>query len=150
MKPCERLVYTAHGEQAVENVKCPASGQSALRTRAIRGEGEMLLARVRDREMRETIRCCISPASATHSTYVVRIVHVSECVEEIISAVIADDIMQVYPKHVLRKPPSASWDGVEVPKVVTLLLDAELQRRKILRVPPTYLILGNNIISFVG
>ncbi|WOL14558.1 hypothetical protein Cni_G23338 [Canna indica] len=81
--------------------------------------------------MRETIRCCISCILPCGALDVVRIVHVSGRVEEIIGTVTAGDIMQAYPKHVLRKPPSASWDGVEAPKVMTLLPDAELQRGKI-------------------
>ncbi|URE10073.1 hypothetical protein MUK42_22118 [Musa troglodytarum] len=81
--------------------------------------------------MRDTIRCCISCILPCGALDVIRIVHASGRVEEISGTVSAGDIMQAYPKHVLRKPPSASLDGVEAPKAVILPPDAELQKGKI-------------------
>ncbi|CAL9122094.1 unnamed protein product [Musa textilis] len=81
--------------------------------------------------IRDTIRCCISCILPCGALDVIRIVHASGRVEEISGTVSAGDIMQAYPKHVLRKPPSASLDGVEAPKAVILPPDAELQKGKI-------------------
>ncbi|WOK95655.1 hypothetical protein Cni_G04362 [Canna indica] len=83
--------------------------------------------------MKEALRCFISCIIPCGTLDVVRIVHASGRVEEISGArsVSAAEIMQAYPKHVLRKPPSASLDGVEAPTAVILPPDAELKRGKI-------------------
>lgn len=81
--------------------------------------------------MKETIRCCISCILPCGALDVVRIVHASGRVEEISGTVSAGEIMQAYPKHVLRKPSSAVSDDGAVPKAVILPPNAELQRGKI-------------------
>ncbi|RWV91236.1 hypothetical protein GW17_00046490 [Ensete ventricosum] len=81
--------------------------------------------------MKDSIRCCISCIFPCGGLDVVRIVHASGRVEEISGIVSAGEVMRAYPKHVLRKPPSASLDGVVSPKAVILPPSAELQRGKI-------------------
>ncbi|CAL9095615.1 unnamed protein product [Musa acuminata var. zebrina] len=81
--------------------------------------------------MKDSIRCCISCIFPCGGLDVVRIVHASGRVEEISGSVSAGEVMRAYPKHVLRKPPSASLDGVVSPKAVILPPSAELQRGKI-------------------
>lgn len=88
--------------------------------------------------MKETIRCCISCILPCGALDVIRIVHASGRVEEISRrSVVAADILQAYPKHVLRKPPSpSSFDAVGdagggPPAAVVLPPNAELQRGKI-------------------
>ncbi|XP_008789386.1 uncharacterized protein LOC103706896 [Phoenix dactylifera] len=82
--------------------------------------------------MKETIRCCISCILPCGALDVVRIVHADGRVEEISGTVSAGEIMQAYPKHVLRKPPSAVSDDGAVPKKAAILPpNAELQRGKI-------------------
>ncbi|KAG1346740.1 hypothetical protein COCNU_06G005690 [Cocos nucifera] len=81
--------------------------------------------------MKETIRCCISCILPCGALDVVRIVHADGRVEEISGTVSAGDIMQAYPKHVLRKPPSAVSDDGVVPKAVILPPNAELKKGKI-------------------
>uniref|UniRef100_A0A1D1XQQ5 Histone-lysine N-methyltransferase SETDB1-B n=1 Tax=Anthurium amnicola TaxID=1678845 RepID=A0A1D1XQQ5_9ARAE len=88
--------------------------------------------------MREAIRCCISCILPCGALDVVRIVHASGRVEEISHAVRAGEVMQAYPKHVLRKPPSANpheWgggDGDGPGRGATILPPtAELQKGKI-------------------
>ncbi|KAG0487343.1 hypothetical protein HPP92_009438 [Vanilla planifolia] len=57
--------------------------------------------------MKETIRCCISCILPCGALDVVRIVHANGRVEEIGGGrrhVLAAEVMQAYPKHVLRKP----------------------------------------------
>ncbi|XP_010920079.1 uncharacterized protein [Elaeis guineensis] len=82
--------------------------------------------------MKETIRCCISCILPCGALDVVRIVHADGRVEEIGGTVSAGEIMQAYPKHVLRKPPSAvSDDGVVPNKAVILPPNAELKKGKI-------------------
>ncbi|CAA6665623.1 unnamed protein product [Spirodela intermedia] len=56
--------------------------------------------------MRETIKCCMSCILPCGALDVIRIVHANGKVEEISHAVRAGEIMQAYPKHVLRKPPA--------------------------------------------
>lgn len=79
--------------------------------------------------MKDSIRCCISCILPCGALDVVRIVHASGRVEEISGTVCAADILQAYPKHVLRKPPSSS-DG-SCPRAIVLPPNAELQRGKI-------------------
>ncbi|KAM0938593.1 hypothetical protein DsansV1_C23g0179861 [Dioscorea sansibarensis] len=90
--------------------------------------------------MKETIRCCISCILPCGALDVIRIVHANGRVEEISRAVRAADILQDYPKHVLRKPPSSSsstfsdYDDHDVShhrKAIIVPPNAELQRGKI-------------------
>ncbi|CAL9050427.1 unnamed protein product [Musa banksii] len=82
--------------------------------------------------MKEAIWCCISCILPCGALDVVRIVHANGRVEEISGTVSAGEIMQVYPKHVIRKPPSpSSSDGADIPKAVVLPPTAELQKGKI-------------------
>ncbi|MQM20857.1 hypothetical protein Taro_053886 [Colocasia esculenta] len=83
--------------------------------------------------MRETIRCCISCILPCGALDVIRIVHVNGRVDEISHAVRAGEVMQAYPKHVLRKPPSsaASEDGDAPRGPVILSPSAQLQKGKI-------------------
>ncbi|KAH7651796.1 hypothetical protein IHE45_20G081000 [Dioscorea alata] len=92
--------------------------------------------------MKETIRCCISCILPCGALDVIRIVHANGRVEEISHAVRASDILQDYPKHVLRKPPSSSSsfssssfsdydDDVSHHKPIIVPPNAELQRGKI-------------------
>ncbi|KAJ0986023.1 hypothetical protein J5N97_004379 [Dioscorea zingiberensis] len=84
--------------------------------------------------MKETIRCCISCILPCGALDVVRIVHANGRVEEISHAVRAADVLQAYPKHVLRKPPSSSLDDDDdssPQRAVIVQPTAELQRGKI-------------------
>ncbi|XP_008793019.1 uncharacterized protein LOC103709463 [Phoenix dactylifera] len=81
--------------------------------------------------MKETIRCCISCILPCGALDVARIVHANGRVEAIGGTVSAGEIMQAYPKHVLRKPPSAVSDDGVVPKAVILPPNAKLQKGKI-------------------
>lgn len=86
--------------------------------------------------MKEAIRCFISCIFPCGALDVIRIVHADGRVEEISHAVLAGEITQAYPKHVLRKPPSpASIDDDSTAPVarraVVLPPTAELQRGKI-------------------
>ena len=90
--------------------------------------------------MKNTIRCCISCILPCGALDVIRIVHSNGRVEEISGrSVRAADVMRAHPKHVLKKPLSASAllehdqasDGVVVPKIVVVPPDAQLQRGKI-------------------
>ncbi|RRT37571.1 hypothetical protein BHM03_00012401 [Ensete ventricosum] len=79
--------------------------------------------------MKEAIRCCISCILPCGALDVIRIVHANGRVEEISGTVSAGEIMQAYPKHVLRRPPSpSSSDGADIPKAVVLPPAAELQK----------------------
>ncbi|KAE8689453.1 hypothetical protein F3Y22_tig00110937pilonHSYRG00048 [Hibiscus syriacus] len=80
--------------------------------------------------MKNTIRCCISCILPCGALDVIRIVHSSGRVEEISGTVKAREIMKAYPKHVLKKPSSASDDRM-VPKIIIVPPEAELQRGKI-------------------
>ncbi|KAG1367915.1 hypothetical protein COCNU_14G003830 [Cocos nucifera] len=86
--------------------------------------------------MKETIRCCISCILPCGALDVVRIVHADGRVEEIGGTVSAGEIMQAYPKHVIRKPPSAVSDDGVVPKAVILPPNAKLQKGKIYLLVP--------------
>ncbi|XP_052182712.1 uncharacterized protein LOC127795214 [Diospyros lotus] len=77
-----------------------------------------------------TIRCCISCILPCGVLDVIRIVHTNGKVEEISGSVKAAEIMKLHPKHVLKKPPSPSEQGL-CPKIVILPPDAELKRGKI-------------------
>ncbi|KAF8409050.1 hypothetical protein HHK36_005122 [Tetracentron sinense] len=80
--------------------------------------------------MKDTIRCCISCILPCGALDVVRIVHSNGHVEEFSRTIRAEEVMKAYPKHVLRKPSSPSEEG-DVPNIVTVPPDAELQRGKI-------------------
>ncbi|KAG0485589.1 hypothetical protein HPP92_009668 [Vanilla planifolia] len=95
--------------------------------------------------MKETIRCCISCILPCGALDVVRIVHANGRVEEIGGGrrhVLAAEVMQAYPKHVLRKPPSpASLDhdcssASARRRPVTLPPTAELKRGRIYFLTP--------------
>lgn len=88
--------------------------------------------------MKESIKCCISCILPCGALDVIRIVHVSGRVEEISrNSMTARDIMNVYPKHVLRKPMTSSAYDEEAsdspPGTKSMILPphAELQRGKI-------------------
>ncbi|KAK1258676.1 hypothetical protein QJS04_geneDACA017821 [Acorus gramineus] len=80
----------------------------------------------------ETIRCCISCILPCGALDVVRIVHSNGRVEELTGTVLAGDVMQTHPKHVLRKLPSPS-DASKGGSGITQILSphAELQHGKI-------------------
>ncbi|KAF8391226.1 hypothetical protein HHK36_023528 [Tetracentron sinense] len=80
--------------------------------------------------MKNAIRCCISCILPCGALDVIRIVHTNGRVEEFSRRIRASEVMKLHPKHVLKKPPSASDEGV-VPKIVIVPPDAELQRGKI-------------------
>ncbi|KAM0946110.1 hypothetical protein DsansV1_C09g0091381 [Dioscorea sansibarensis] len=81
--------------------------------------------------MKDTIRCCISCILPCGSLDVIRIVHANGRVEEITHSISAAEVMQLYPKHVLRRPPSAPGeDSATVPP------NSELQRGKIYFLTP--------------
>lgn len=83
--------------------------------------------------MKESIRCCISCMLPCGALDAIRIVHASGRLEVISRrSVFAADIMQAYPKHVLRQPSS----GVCPPAAVVLPPGAELQRGKIYFLAP--------------
>lgn len=81
--------------------------------------------------MRETIRCCMSCILPCGALDVIRIVHANGRVEEISHAVRAGEVMQAYPKHVLRKPPSAGDEGEGRKGAVIVPPTAELRKGKI-------------------
>ncbi|KMZ75233.1 hypothetical protein ZOSMA_117G00520 [Zostera marina] len=94
--------------------------------------------------MREAIRCCIACILPCGVLDVVRIVHSNGKVEEISYTVRASDIMEQYPKHVLRKPPSTlsfeqdngTGDVDKLYSPVILHPTAELERGKIYFLAP--------------
>uniref|UniRef100_A0A1D1XYG9 Uncharacterized protein n=1 Tax=Anthurium amnicola TaxID=1678845 RepID=A0A1D1XYG9_9ARAE len=86
--------------------------------------------------MRETIRRCISCILPCGALDVVRIVHADGLVEEISHAVLAGEVMQAHPKHVLRELPSASEEGEGPRGPVVLPPTAELERGKIYFLAP--------------
>lgn len=81
----------------------------------------------------ETIRCCIACILPCGALDVIRIVHANGRVEEICGSISAGEIMRAYPKHVVRKPPSAcAVDGGScIQRSSILPPSAELQRGKI-------------------
>ncbi|KAL8460666.1 hypothetical protein ACS0TY_031473 [Phlomoides rotata] len=81
--------------------------------------------------MKNAIRCCISCILPCGALDVIRIVHTNGRVEEISGTVKAEEIMKLYPKHVLKKPSSAPPSEGAYPKIVVVPPDAELQRGKI-------------------
>ncbi|WOL20593.1 hypothetical protein Cni_G29398 [Canna indica] len=83
--------------------------------------------------MKKAIRCCIACILPCGALDVIRIVHASGRVEEIIGTVSAGEIMKAYPKHVLRKPPSPSDGHADVSKAAAVILppDVELKKGKI-------------------
>ncbi|KAK7247165.1 hypothetical protein RIF29_42042 [Crotalaria pallida] len=83
--------------------------------------------------MKNTIKCCISCILPCGALDVIRIVHSNGRVEEISGTIKAIDVMKANPKHILKKPSSAVADdsGGEVPKIVMVPPETELQRGKI-------------------
>lgn len=81
----------------------------------------------------ETIRCCIACILPCGALDVIRIVHANGRVEEIAGSISAGEIMRAYPKHVVRRPPSAcAGDGGScIQRSAILPPSAELQRGKI-------------------
>ncbi|WOK91501.1 hypothetical protein Cni_G00192 [Canna indica] len=77
--------------------------------------------------MKDSIRCCIACILPCGALDVIRIVHANGRVEEICGSVTAGEIMQTYPNHVLRSPPSPPPSS----KPVVLPPEAELHRGKI-------------------
>ncbi|KAG6420596.1 hypothetical protein SASPL_117131 [Salvia splendens] len=77
--------------------------------------------------MKSAIRCCISCILPCGALDVIRIVHTNGRVEEISGAVTAAEIMNLHPKHVLKKP---SESGM-CPRIVVVPPDAQLKRGKI-------------------
>lgn len=80
--------------------------------------------------MKKAILCCISCILPCGALDVIRIVHANGRVEEISGSIKASEIMKVHPKHVLKKPTSASQEGM-CATVVLVLPDEELIRGKI-------------------
>ncbi|KAG9147595.1 hypothetical protein Leryth_007400 [Lithospermum erythrorhizon] len=83
--------------------------------------------------MKNAIRCCISCILPCGSLDVIRIVHANGRVEEISGTIKASDIMKAYPKHILKKPSTCSFEEDQglCPKIVVVSPDAQLQRGKI-------------------
>ncbi|GAA0168758.1 hypothetical protein LIER_23405 [Lithospermum erythrorhizon] len=83
--------------------------------------------------MKNAIRCCISCILPCGSLDVIRIVHANGRVEEISGTIKASDIMEAYPKHILKKPSTFSFEEDQglCPKIVVVSPDAQLQRGKI-------------------
>ncbi|XP_073148421.1 uncharacterized protein [Henckelia pumila] len=81
--------------------------------------------------MKNAIRCCISCILPCGALDVIRIVHANGRVEELTAAVKAAEILNLHPRHILKKCTSKLDDQGTCPRIVVVPPDALLKRGKI-------------------